>query len=140
MTPRGPRLRARLLLSQLAVVAVALGTLALGVSLVGPPAFDAAMGPGMGGMMDEMAGVFGKSLARAAQSAKKSARATLLGKPAPWTIQGDDGRVLVAEGKPLTDAAIAAEASRGRSAALSGAVAGGALGRSLAKRRKKKSR
>lgn len=91
-----------------------------------------------GGFVDEAAALFGQTLAKAAHKVKNGARSGLAGKPAPWTIEDANGRVLVERGEPLTHKALAAEAARGRTGELTGAVAGGALGRSLAKRRKKK--
>lgn len=85
------------------------------------------------------AAMFGKTLAKASHRVKTGANIGLTGKPAPWTVTDDDGNVLVKEGKPLTREALAVEAARGRTSEVTGAVAGGALARSLAKRRKKKS-
>ncbi len=92
-----------------------------------------------GSLVDDAATMFGKTLAKASHKLKLGARSGLVGKPAPWTITGDDGGVLVKEGRPLTAEALAVEATRGRTAELAGAVAGGTLGRSLAKRKRKKS-
>lgn len=90
-----------------------------------------------GGFVDQAAAIFGRTLAKASHRVRTGARSGLLGKPAPWTIKDGEGHILVKEGMPLTPEALAAEGSRGRTGALTGAVAGGALGRSLAKRRKK---
>lgn len=99
------------------------------------PSKKAVAGAQSGGFVNEAAALFGKTLAKASHRAKSGARSALVGKPAPWSINDDKGTLLVNEGEPLTPAALAAEAARGRSGTLAGAVAGGALGRSVAKRR-----
>lgn len=102
------------------------------------PKTKPAARPKTTGLIDSAAAVLGRTLAQATHQAKKGARSSLIGKPAPWSVTDETGSILVAEGEPLTADALAAEASRGRTGELAGAVAGGALGRSLAKRRKKK--
>ncbi len=89
-------------------------------------------------VVDAAAVLLGKSLARASGRVKSGARSSLLGKPAPWPIRDREGRVALAEGKALTEEALALEAARGKTAELAAAVAAGSLGRSVAKRRKKR--
>lgn len=90
------------------------------------------------GLIDGAAALVGRGLAKVTHRVKTGARSTLVGKPAPWTIKDEKGHVLVDKGDPLTPEALAVEAARGRTGTLTGAVAGGVLGRSVAKRRKRK--
>ncbi|RJQ54441.1 MAG: hypothetical protein C4521_06315 [Actinobacteria bacterium] len=90
-----------------------------------------------GGLVASAAVLLGRGAAQAAHRVKSGTRSGLLGKSSPWTIQGEDGRTIVSEGKPLTEEALAAESARGKMSELAAAVAAGSLGRAVAKRRKK---
>ena len=70
MFPRRIRLRERLLLSHLVVIAIGAAAVAVAVGLVAPGAFEAAMSHGMDGGMDEMmSGVIRVAFGNAVQTA-----------------------------------------------------------------------